>query len=336
MQRRLLFALIIGLALYVAYPFLLPLIFGGILAILFVPVHRRLLVKGCHNGMSAMLVTLLVALVLLLPMSLTVFSVASKGFDQIETLRSSGGIESMTERLLNANQAQRIASAISRWFPVEVDDLMKSARDLLLRFGVVLAEGLKSFFVNLPAFLVGAVVTIVSLFFFLRDRSAFLDFLRRNSMLSPRDTNRIFERVAVMSRSVILASVLSACAQAVVFFIAMLIVATPNATLIALLVFFFSFVPLVGTVPVTVGTVLLTYTGDAYGAAVFLAIVAVLITLLDNVVRPVVLKGSANLHPLVAFVAAFGGLQMLGFSGIFLGPIIAGIFLAMVDIAREN
>jgi predicted PurR-regulated permease PerM len=44
------------------------------------------------------------------------------------------------------------------------------------------------------------------------------------------------------------------------------------------------------------------------------------------------LRGSTNLHPLVAFVAAFGGLQTFGFPGVFLGPIIAGLFITTVKV----
>ena len=61
-----------------------------------------------------------------------------------------------------------------------------------------------------------------------------------------------------------------------------------------------------------------------------------LIALVDSLVRPIFLRGSTNLHPLLAFVAAFGGLQVFGFMGVFLGPIIAGLFVAMVQVLKEE
>jgi len=57
---------------------------------------------------------------------------------------------------------------------------------------------------------------------------------------------------------------------------------------------------------------------------------------LDNLIRPWFLRGSANLHPLLAFVATLGGLQMIGFSGVFIGPIIAALFLLVVDLYFTN
>jgi len=70
--------------------------------------------------------------------------------------------------------------------------------------------------------------------------------------------------------------------------------------------------------------------GGHAGAVLLMS--SVLTSLADNVVRPWVLKGGANLHPLMGFVAAFGGLQLLGLSGLFLGPIVAGLFLAAVKL----
>jgi predicted PurR-regulated permease PerM len=69
---------------------------------------------------------------------------------------------------------------------------------------------------------------------------------------------------------------------------------------------------------------------------VILLICALVIMGIDNMVRPLFLRGSANLHPLLAFVAALGGLQMLGFLGIFLGPILAALFVATIQVVSEG
>jgi predicted PurR-regulated permease PerM len=48
------------------------------------------------------------------------------------------------------------------------------------------------------------------------------------------------------------------------------------------------------------------------------------------------LRGTVHLHPLVAFIAAFGGIQTLGFLGVFLGPILAAVFVAALDLYFEK
>ena len=71
-------------------------------------------------------------------------------------------------------------------------------------------------------------------------------------------------------------------------------------------------------------------------SGVILLVTAVAVSVVDNVVRPVFLKGAANLHPLLAFVAAFGGLQTIGFIGVFIGPIIAGVFVVTLQILASE
>jgi predicted PurR-regulated permease PerM len=86
-----------------------------------------------------------------------------------------------------------------------------------------------------------------------------------------------------------------------------------------------------GTEPITLTMTLQQFFAGNTGAGIALAVGALLVATIDNFVRPLFLKGTANLHPLVAFVAAFGGLQTLGVLGIFIGPIIAGLSLATID-----
>ncbi|RYZ70848.1 MAG: AI-2E family transporter, partial [Proteobacteria bacterium] len=56
----------------------------------------------------------------------------------------------------------------------------------------------------------------------------------------------------------------------------------------------------------------------------------------DNIVRPYVLKGGAEMHPLIGFVAAFGALDMIGFYGLFIGPIVAGLFFTLLPMVAKS
>jgi predicted PurR-regulated permease PerM len=87
----------------------------------------------------------------------------------------------------------------------------------------------------------------------------------------------------------------------------------------------------IGSGPVTFGLGIQQLVIGHTVAGTMLLVAAVLTSMLDNFVRPWFLRGSVNLHPLLAFIAAFGGLQTLGFAGVFLGPIVASLFLALIE-----
>jgi predicted PurR-regulated permease PerM len=140
-----------------------------------------------------------------------------------------------------------------------------------------------------------------------------------------------------MCRSVILATVASGFVQSVVFGLACAVAGAPSAALIALIVFLASFIPLIGAAPVTFGVAFHELLVGHQGGGIALLVFAVAVGLVDNLIRPIVLRGAGNLHPLLAFVGAFGGLQVLGFAGVFLGPILAGLCVVTVDnLTRSN
>jgi predicted PurR-regulated permease PerM len=156
-------------------------------------------------------------------------------------------------------------------------------------------------------------------------------------MLSSDQTERMIHSFAGMCRSVILATVVSGAMQALIYTLISFIVGANKTPMIGLTVFLASFVPLVGAAPVTFGVALYHLLVVNRVAGVILLVTAVVVSLVDNVIRPWVMKGAGNLHPLLGFIAAFGGLQMFGFLGVFLGPIIAGLFVVTVEsLIEEN
>jgi predicted PurR-regulated permease PerM len=177
---------------------------------------------------------------------------------------------------------------------------------------------------------------IVSLYFFLVDGRKLSAFVRRNSFFDPAQTEKLMQGLATMARSVIMASLLGALAQTLIMLTALLVSGLPNPGLVAFLVFMTSFVPLVGSAPVTFGATLVGWAQSGPGVGGVLLAGAILTGLADNLVRPWVLKGGADLHPLVGFVAAFGGLQLFGLSGLFLGPIVAGLMIAIVRLHARD
>jgi predicted PurR-regulated permease PerM len=132
-----------------------------------------------------------------------------------------------------------------------------------------------------------------------------------------------------------LASVISGGSQAFIEVIGCILAGVPNVALIGSLVFIGSFIPVVGALPITLVVALQQFFDGQQMVGGVLLVVALVVAGIDNMVRPLFLKGATNLHPLLAFVAAFGGLQTLGFLGVFLGPIVASLFVVTVQIVTH-
>ncbi|MEZ4300366.1 MAG: AI-2E family transporter [Polyangiaceae bacterium] len=133
---------------------------------------------------------------------------------------------------------------------------------------------------------------------------------------------------AEVLRSVLVANVVVSIAQATVCSIALIIIQLPRALVWGTLSFFLSFVPVVGTMPVTIGAAIYCYSQGRVGAAIFMVAIAAVIGLIDNILRPVFMKSSANLSFLWTFVAFVGGVALLGLPGVIVGPLAFSLFIA--------
>jgi predicted PurR-regulated permease PerM len=339
MGRKFFLFLFVGLFLYVASPLLLPIAMGAVFAVLFFPWLDWLEKRKLSPKVSSAVLTIGITLVFILPTALLIFLAAKTALGQLRVLRESSTASadlSFFENVFNLPRVREFFETLSNWFPVGVDELLATTQDLARSIGIRLADLLGEFVTHLPGMFMAISITIVSIYFFLVDGRRLVHFIRRNSVFTPEQTDQLMESLGGMCRSVILATVAAGFMQAMIEVIACLLTRTPNAGLIGLLVFLASFLPLVGSVPVTLTVALQQLFLGRTEVGIGLLGAAALVATVDNVVRPMVLKGSANLHPLLAFVGAFGGLQVFGFSGVFLGPILAGLFVVTIEILIQG
>jgi predicted PurR-regulated permease PerM len=240
------------------------------------------------------------------------------------------------ESLIESIWFQRIASSLERWFSIDLGSLI----DVIQKFAEIIlkkaAQVGASFLTQIPSLTLALVIVLASLFFVLMDGRRLVDFFRRNSFFNHSQTVAIQTHFVGLCRSVILASVLSGLAQALILLGFLLSLSIPKAFTWAMLVFLTSFIPLVGSAPISVGLMLFAFLRGQTTSGIVLAIAVVVVAASDNIIRPAVLKGGGDMHPLLGFLSALGGIQMMGFWGIFLGPVIVGTFLTTLDLVLSE
>ena len=95
--------------------------------------------------------------------------------------------------------------------------------------------------------------------------------------------------------------------------------------------------PIVGTTVVWVPATLWLLSQDQFPYAVFmLAWGVVVVGAVDNVLRPILISGRTEVPTLAVFIGVMGGLSAFGFIGLFLGPIVLGLLVALFRFASET
>lgn len=160
-----------------------------------------------------------------------------------------------------------------------------------------------------------------------------LTFFKRMLPIDDRYSSDVFQVFGEFSRNMVVGSLATAAIQGFVAGIGFAIAGIEKVIFLAILVFFGSFVPVVGTPVVWLPVVIYMFVTGDYAMATFLTIWSiVLVGSIDNVLRPLFMRGSSEMHALLIFLAVFGGMYWMGLAGLLVGPVIVAVFMALYRI----
>jgi predicted PurR-regulated permease PerM len=320
-------------------PFLAPGLWAVLLAFMLFPVNLwlRRKIRG-RKGPAAVLLTLLVLLALVLP---AVF-VAYAFFDQAVDLGHALTQTAARHRISGVEDLMRIpivGKAIS-WAheslgldPLKLQTwLVDALRDVVTW---VLSRGRMAI---AGAFGVVASIALMLflLFFFFRDGDDSAARLIGLIPLDDRRKARLTKRISDVARAVFAGTVVTSLVQGVLVAVGFWIVGLPSPVVFGTLTAVASFVPVIGTGLVLAPAVIYLATLGTWWKTIFLLVWGVAVAgSADNILRPLLISGRAEIGTLAAFVGAVGGLTAFGLVGLFLGPVVVSLAIALVEFAEE-
>ena len=186
--------------------------------------------------------------------------------------------------------------------------------------------------------LLGLGIMTVSLYFFLLDGPRILESLKGLSPIDDAHEEELIAEFHSVSRAVVLATLLSAGAQGLLAGIGYYFVGMESVFLLTLVTACLALVPFLGAASVWVPVCLYLYFVDnnlwyAIGLGVYGGAV---ISMVDNFIKPYVLHGASNLHPLLALLSVLGGVTALGPVGILVGPMVVVFLQTLLKILHSE
>jgi predicted PurR-regulated permease PerM len=317
-------------------PFLQPFAFATVLGIGFYPLHFGIsrIVRGPNK--SALLTTLAVLLIIVMP-ALLVASAA--GGELIKAARHLND-RSIQEggAVVYLSQAQQ---SVLRWLGKYVDvealrledtlaNLPGLASKFLLAAGTGLAAGLAGFAGN-------AILTFLILFFVFRDGPTAMVDLTAMLPLSQEQAVRLLAGIRDSVVANLYGILAVGFAQGLLTGLAMAVLRVPSALLLGLAAAVCSLVPIVGTMIIWLpAAIYLMATGHLWKGIILILWGGLVVGTIDNIIRPLVIGSKVELHPLLLLFALLGGLQVFGFIGVFVGPVVISVIAALINILREE
>ncbi len=325
--------LLVGLALVLLWailqPFWAALLLAAVLAGVFAGLQRRLADRlGGRAGIAAGLLTLLVLLAIVLPFGAIAAVLARELKQVIDSPRDRPGIRRRGTHRAAPRAAPRVRRADDRG-----RGRRRGRRGLIhvaqSQSGKAAAAATAVFSATSRA-VVEAVLMLIAFYFLLLDGQRLVAWLERAAPLPRGRFHSFLSEFRDVSRAVVISTVGTGAVQAAAALAGYLIAGVPNALFFTLVTFFMSFIPSVGagSVPLLLSVVLFVQGRTGWG--IFLVAWALLVVgLIDNVVKPLFIKGGVEMHGAVVFFALLGGLAAFGPVGLVAGPLVVAFFIAI-------
>jgi len=302
--------------------------------IFFYPMHR-LLAKRFSSVQAAIISTFGVTVLLIVP-AIVVTTLFVR-----EAVSISRGVQhSIVEQ--HAPMIAKSWSWIAHHVPgldpnADVFDLLEHAIEKQAGF---LAERLGTILKNIAAFIFDLFVMIFAMFYFFRDAEQIIRGVRSILPFDPEHRETILTQARDLISASVTTSLIVAVIQGALGGLGFAIVGLPAPIFWGVAMAFFSLVPVVGSGLIFVPASLWLGLAGHWGRAlVLLAICAGVSTVVDNVLRPLLLGGRTELSGLVIFISVVGGVGLFGMLGLVLGPILvataAGVLAVYVDRAQS-
>lgn len=322
--------------------FFVPLFLAAVLAVVFRPMHQWFVEAfGERMRLAALASTGVVALGVLLPSTYLGWKAFTETKHVVELLSDKEQQEAIALRVSAG------AAKLETWIRDNVSsdfELKKAITELRAALNTYLGKAVELGLVSLKALviaIVGLVIMVFALYFFFADGPSILESLMRLSPLDDQYESELLGHFASVSRAMVLATVLSAIVQGLLAGIGYYFALDPGAPifLLTVLTTLLAIVPFVGATAVWIPVALWIFfvQPDGWWPSIGLAIYgAGIVSSIDNFIKPFILHGQSNLHPLLALLSVVGGVTTFGPVGILVGPMLVAFLQALLGMLRKE
>jgi len=335
-------ALLVGSSLLIAYlcfrvflPFLGPTVWATVLAVLLHPLYRPTMRRLRSRSLAAVVLCLLAALIVGVPFFYLISSLPSEikhAYGKADAaLRPGTERPNADPRLQQAwNRVAEAANRAGYNLPTELPDILRrGASRFIALVPRLIGEAVE--------YLFDFALTFLVLFFFLRDGDRLLHWMRDLIPLGQEQTEELFSKIRDVVRATVLGGFAVALAQGTIGGTLFWLLGVPTPLLWGLMMGTLSLVPPLGAwlVWIPAGGILL-WQGHLAKGIILLAGGALGISVVDNVLRPIIIGQRTQLPTLLIFFSLLGGLQFFGPVGLIVGPVLVALLIGILEFTRTR
>ncbi len=320
-------------------PFLQPIFWAAIVTFATHPFYEKIKSKLSENENLAALITATLAFLVLVPIfAFLIYNLAHEGLQFyrwiLEMIRE-GRHEQMLDEIKHWPGIRSIGDVMG-WDKISEyskEWVIKSAQSV----GHFTAKQIAAFTKNILLGTVNFFLTFFLVFFMLRDGRKIVDFLYVITPLEEANKQEIFQQIAETFSAVIRGQLFTSLVQSLIAGVIFWALDLPLPVFLAALTFLISMIPIFGAATVWFPFVVYLFVSGDYWRALTLLLLGVgVISLVDNILKPILIGSKLKLPYLLLFLGILGGLKIYGVMGIFLAPTVLSLFFVLIRTYREK
>jgi predicted PurR-regulated permease PerM len=331
-----LFFLIVAIFFYLFYrlmvPFVAPIAWAGILVIVFYPLYKRILKKVKSSTLASLLSCFLILIIILGPSIYLLASLVNEAAYAVQKVNAAyqggqlEGLFSPITPLLNL-----IKNKLRSYPQLANVDFISIVKDAIASITKAIGSQATTVIANISRTIFYFLLTLFTMFFFFRDGERIIDFLKRITPVEKEQVAYLFSHFRRVIEGMMYGGVVMALIQGTLGGILFAIVGISSAVLWGSVMALLAFIPIVGPFLVYIPAGIILLIGGSYiKGIIVLTFGTVVISHIDNFVRPLLFTGKTQTHTLMLFFSIMGGIYMFGLLGIVLGPFIAAVFISIL------
>lgn len=310
-----------------------PIFWAAVLAVLFhgLQIRFRRWLRG-RSSLAAVLSMMVIFLIVIVPLFFVALAVTREAVGLYERLASGkSDLQGIIERGLP------IVTEYAERYGVDLQRVQERLSEAAVAASRFIASQLVSIGQVTAEFLLKFLLMLYILFFFLRDGEELTRALIRALPLGDMREKRLLARFALVSRVTVRGGLIVALIQGALGGILFWVLGIGAPVLWGLIMTVLALLPAVGAFLVWAPAAIILILGGNLARGVIMIVAgALVIGLVDNVLRPVLVGRSTRLPDFVVLIATLGGLSVFGASGLVIGPIIAALFLTVWNMFAEE
>lgn len=328
---------LVGLLAYLSYqifhPFFTAIAWALVFGVVFYPAYLFILKYIRVKAMASLLTLLLMLIAIIGPFSYVSFALISEVTDIIE--KTGAGDSGIVKKLFSDERISGLVERLQPYIEMKGTSIQEIILESARKFGKSALEKLSTGFTDLLGVTANFVIMLFTAFFFLKDAPAFLQKARDYLPFSEEHKDRLEKQVRDMIVSTIYGGVIVAITQGILGGLAFTILGIGAPVLWGSVMALVSFIPLAGTALVWVPASLMLLVQGSYAEGIILILIGIfVISMVDNILKPLIIGGRTKMPTLIIFFTVLGGIKFFGLLGLVMGPLVVALFLSVFEIFR--